>query len=183
MNNKPIEKYHLVMRINHWLMALLIISQIALGWYMVPYDENNPNADTFYYYHKSFGVLLFMLIVWRLFCRSILSHPPLPSTMPKVEKVSAKFVHWGLYLLIFLIPVLGYLMSSSYEYSDGVYLFSLFDVPELLGKDEARFEFFRDAHAVAAYTLLGLVVLHIIGALKHRFYDKNVDHDVLPRML
>ena len=81
-----------------------------------------------------------------------------------------------------LVPLLGYMMSSSFEGSDGVYLFSLFSIPELLEKSKKMFEVFEEAHAIAAYILLGVVVLHVAGALKHRFFDKNKNNNVLGRM-
>jgi cytochrome b561 len=170
------------MKILHWLVALLIFGQLVLGWYMTPYQES-PEWDQYYYYHKSFGVLIFILVIARLINRSRSEVPELPESLPELDRKMAHVGHIALYVLMFLVPVLGYLMSSSFEYSDGVYLFSLFDVPELLPKSELGFELFNWAHAISAYLLLAIVGLHVAGALKHRFFDSNKDNDVLSRML
>ena len=77
---------------------------------------------------------------------------------------------------------MGYAMSSSFTQSDGVPFF-VTDLPELLPKNDRAFALFALAHKTLAYTLLALVVLHIIGVLKHRFLDRGRAADVLPRML
>ncbi len=177
------QKFPLVLRLLHWGMALIIFGMLALGWYMVPYQEDQPIWDQFYYFHKSFGVLVFMLIYLRLVIRLGATVPELPGSLPRVDRRLAQFGHVALYVLMFTTPILGYLMSSSYEYSDGVYLFSLFDIPEVLPKSEAAFELFNLAHVISAYSLLTLIVLHVCGVVKHRFFDSNKDNDVLPRML
>jgi cytochrome b561 len=91
-------------------------------------------------------------------------------------------VNVALYILIILVPCMGYAMSSSYTQSDGVYFFGM-NLPELLPKNDDRYEVFRYFHRVLAFNLLGLVGLHALGALKHRFLDRNKDNDVLSRMI
>jgi len=178
------QKYSMPMRLLHWSIALVIFGLLCLGWYMVPYQEGKSELwDRFYYFHKSFGVLVFLLIVLRLIVRWRTRVPELPATLPARDRKLAKIGHVLLYVLMVVTPLLGYSMSSSFKDSDGVYLFSLFHVPELLPKNDAAFEFFDRAHAIAAYTLLGLVVIHIAGVIKHRYFDKNKSNDVLPRML
>jgi cytochrome b561 len=63
------------------------------------------------------------------------------------------------------------------------YFFFGIHLPELLPKDDDRFRLFQFLHKTLAYTLLALITLHVIGALKHRFVDKNRRTDVLPRMI
>ena len=77
---------------------------------------------------------------------------------------------------------MGYSMSSTFTMSDGVFFFGV-NLPELLPKNDDWFVVFQLLHKVFAYTLLALIVLHIAGALKHRFYDKDPRNDVLRRML
>ena len=79
-----------------------------------------------------------------------------------------------------VVPCMGYAMSSSYTQSDGVFFFGV-NLPELLPKNDARFEIFQMAHRYLAYTLL--VLAQVAGALKHRFVDPNRDNDVLSKML
>lgn len=176
-------KYPLLLRILHWSIAALIVEQLILGWYMVPYQEGQPIWDKYYYFHKSFGVLVFLLIVFRLLTRWRSKLQELPLSLPSFDRKLAKIAHVLLYVLMFTTPIFGYLLSSSYKFSDGVYLFSLFKVPEILPKNDAAYEVFDWAHAISAYTLLAVVILHICGALKHRFFDTNKENDVLSRML
>jgi cytochrome b561 len=176
-------KYSLVLRALHWIITVLILGLLLLGWYMVPYQEGKPVWDQYYYFHKSFGVLVFLLILLRLTTRITSTVPELPRSLPVLDRKLAKAAHVALYLLMVATPLFGYLMSSSYEYSDGVYLFNWFTVPEVLPKSEVGFKVFGWAHAISAYTLLAVIVLHVCGALKHRFFDQNKDNDVLSRML
>jgi len=81
-----------------------------------------------------------------------------------------------------VVPLMGYSMSSTFTMSDGVFFFGT-NLPELLPKNDAWFVVFQWLHKVLAYTLLVLVTLHVIGALKHRFLDRDARNDVLPRML
>ena len=87
-----------------------------------------------------------------------------------------------MYALLVIVPLMGYSMSSTYTMSDGVFFFGI-NLPELLAKNDDWFVVFQWLHKVLAYTLLGLILLHIAGALKHRFYDKDPRSDVLRRML
>ncbi len=183
MPAKSVTKYSLIMRINHWAIAAIIFFQLGLGWYMTPYQEGKPEWDTYYYLHKSFGVLFFMWLIVRVISRWRSPAVPLPDGFSTRDKLLAKWGHVGLYLLMFLVPVAGYLMSSAYEYSDGVYFFSLFNVPEVLEKSEAGFNFFSEVHEISAYTLLVLVVLHVAAAFKHKFFDGKEENNVFPRMM
>ena len=90
--------------------------------------------------------------------------------------------HGVLYFLIVMLPITGYTLSSAYEYSDGITFFGLV-VPELFAHSQSVFETADLLHAVLAYTLLAVIVLHIAGALKHRYLDRNPANDVLSRML
>lgn len=182
-NSLPEPKYPLLLRTIHWLMAALIIVNLILGSYMEPYQDDKPIWDNYYFIHKSFGVLLLILIVIRLSSRLTMDLPPLPSSLPKFDRTLAKLSHKLLYILMFIVPIMGYFHSSTYEYSSGVPFFGLFDIPELLEKNESLAEFFDWAHRTAAYTLACLIILHVAGAIKHRFFDSDKRNDVLKRIL
>jgi len=106
----------------------------------------------------------------------------LPVGLAQWEKTGAKVGHALLYTLMFVVPLMGYAMSSSFTQSDGVFFFGV-NLPELLPKNDARFAVFQMLHRYLAYTLLALVAVHVIGALKHRFLDRNRDNDVLSKMV
>ena len=175
-------KYPLTMRILHWTMAVIILGLIAAGWSMVSPDGQTPSRFDFLYpWHKSFGMLILLLVMVRMVTRWRARVPELPAGLSPWEARAAKIGHTALYTLMVVVPCMGYSMSSSYTQSDGVPFFGL-DLPELLPKNDARFEVFQALHRYLAYTLLVLVVLHVAGALKHRFLDKDRGNDVLSRM-
>ncbi len=175
-------KYPLVLRTLHWSMALTILGMIWAGWTMVSLDDHAPaKFAVFYPWHKSFGMLILLLLFIRLTTRLRTSTPPLPEGLAPWEARAAKIGHIALYVLMLLVPLMGYSMSSSFTQSDGVFFFGV-NLPELLPKNDARFAVFQTLHRYLAYTLLTLVVLHVAGALKHRFLDKDRANDVLSRM-
>lgn len=174
-------KYPLPIRAIHWSSALIILGLIALGYYMTPFDVNDMEySETLYFWHKSFGILAFILVALRLFVRSRHTLPELPEGMPKHEKLAAKLVHKGLYALMIIVPILGYVQSSVYEYSSGVHFFGL-ALPELLADNQDLFEIVNLIHKVLSYVLLALIAMHVSGAIKHRLFDK--ENDVLDRII
>jgi len=177
-----IMKYPLPMRILHWSMAVIILGLIAAGWSMVPPDGQTPSRFDFLYpWHKSFGMLILLLFLVRIAIRSRATVPGLPEGLAPWEARAAKIGHIALYVLMIVVPCMGYSMSSSFTQSDGVFFFGV-NLPELLPKNDARFEVFQALHKYLAYTLLGLVVVHVAGALKHRFFDSDRGNDVISRM-
>lgn len=179
-------KYPLSMRLLHWARAVIILGLIWSGWYMTSLPETTPmeTFDLFYPNHKQFGVLIWLLalvhitIRWRN--RAIL--PQTPAGLSGWEKTLSHLVHRLIIGLTLLVPLLGYSMSSSFTQSDGVPFFFV-ELPELLPKNDDAFAIFDALHKYSAYILLGLIALHVAGALKHRLQDKGGETDVLPRML
>lgn len=175
-------KYSMAMRILHWSMAVIIFGMIWAGWTMVSLDDRvTAKFAVFYPWHKSFGMLILLLVIARLATRLRARVPALPGGLAPWEARAAKLGHVALYVLMIVVPCMGYAMSSSYTQSDGVFFFGV-NLPELLPKNDARFEVFQALHRYLAYTLLGLVGLHVVGALKHRFFDSDRANDVLSRM-
>jgi cytochrome b561 len=125
--------------------------------------------------------LILFLVLVRLATRLRASVPALPEGLAPWEAKAAKIGHVALYTLMIIVPCMGYSMSSSFTQSDGVFFFGV-NLPEILPKNDARFEVFQALHKYLAYTLLVLVVVHVAGALKHRFLDSNRGNDVLSRM-
>lgn len=177
-----IDRYPAVLRGLHWARAVLILGMICAGWTMTRMpDEAVAKFGDFYPLHTSFGLLALLVVLVQLAIRARTRLPYPPAALPRHEAVLAKGVHHAMYVLLVLVPVMGYSMSSSFTQSDGVTFFGI-PVPELLGKDDRWFAVFQWLHRVLAYTLLGLIVLHVGGALKHRFLDRDRRADVLPRM-
>lgn len=173
-------KYPLSSRIIHWLMAVLILFLLGLGIYMTEFlSKEAPNRLEVYSFHKSLGVIALIFIFIRIINRLLVKAPALPKTMPKHEIILAHLGHFTLYVLMVLVPLSGYLMSNSFGYP--VNLFSL-ELPSLVSTNFELGKVFSETHEVCAYSLLGVIVLHVVAVLKHHFFDKP-ENDVLKRMI
>jgi len=171
------------MRILHWIRALLILGLVPLGWYMTSLPDEAPvKFDTLYPTHKEFGVLAFLIVCTALLVRTRSRVPELPTGLARWEKRLAHATHITLYSLAIIVPLIGYVRSSTFSQSDGVPFF-FFMIPEILPKNDAVSEVLSELHEILAFTLLGVAILHILGALKHRFLDRNRENDVLSRMI
>lgn len=178
-----VNRYPLALRILHWVRAALILGLLPLGLVMVSLPDATPaKFETLYPLHKELGVLLFFIAVTQLLTYLRSTRPALPKGLARWEVVLAKTVHRAMILLIIIVPLMGYSMSSSFTQSDGVPFFGL-QVPELLPKNDDAFAIFQTLHKYLAYGLILLIVLHVAGVVKHRVVDKDGDTDVLPRML
>jgi len=174
------QEYHQSMKIIHWTMALIIIGLLAMGIYMTEFlDKSSANRMLIYNLHKSFGALVLFLIVIRIFVRMQRSAPPLPSSIDLLTQSLSHFVHIILYVLMILMPLSGYLMSNYFGYP--VYLFTL-KLPMLVDKNSDLGKLCANAHEFLGYTLLVLISFHILGVIKHRFFDRP-ENDVLKRMI
>lgn len=179
-----IDRYSTSLRVLHWLRAVIVIGMLWAGWHMTGMNDEIPSKFEFYYpWHKSFGVLAFLLVLTQIAVRVRTPHLPRPlQTLAPYERVLSLLVQRAMYGLLVVVPLMGYSMSSTYTQSDGVFFFGV-NLPELLPKNDNWFVVFQALHKYLAYTLLVLIVLHVAGALKHRFLDRDPRKDVLRRML
>jgi cytochrome b561 len=128
--------------------------------------------------HKSFGMTVLMLAILRLLWRLKNPPPALPPGMTPLERSLARATHIAFYVLLFAMPLTGWLMSSAKNYS--VSWFGVFTWPNLIAKNETAFNLLRSTHHLLSYALFAIAVLHVLAALKHHFWDKD---PVLLRML
>ncbi|WP_144957953.1 cytochrome b [Pseudomonas oryzihabitans] len=179
-----IERYSTSLRVLHWLRAVIVIGLLWAGWHMTGMSDDIPSKFELYYpWHKSFGVLAFLLVLTQIAVRVRTRRLPRPlPTLAPYERVLSVLVQRAMYVLLVVVPLMGYSMSSTYTQSDGVFFFGV-NLPELLPKNDNWFVVFQALHKYLAYTLLVLIVLHVAGALKHRFLDRDPHKDVLRRML
>ncbi|ACR27795.2 cytochrome b [Burkholderia glumae] len=162
----------------HWLIALLIVCGFALGWVMTDIPGFTPTKLKYFSWHKWIGVTVFALAVIRVLWRATHVPPPLPAGTSRLATGGAHAVHALLYLLMLAIPVTGYLYSSASNIPV-VYL-GLVPLPRLIDPDPALKQTLKTLHVTLNYTLLALVSLHLLGALKHQLLDRD---GVLARML
>ena len=173
-------KYPLSSRILHWLMAAIILFMLGLGIYMTNFlSKEAPNRMDVYNLHKSLGALVLALIIVRAVNRFALGAPAMPQTLPKSQKILAHLAHFGLYILMILAPLSGYLMSNLFGYP--VAFFGI-ELPKIAETNFKLGDFFHEMHEILPYVLLGLITVHILAVVKHRFFDKP-ENDVLKRMV
>jgi cytochrome b561 len=161
----------------HWLVAALVIANLALGLYTVGLPLSPAKLRNFSY-HKWIGVTVFLLAAARLLWRLGHRPPELPSAMAPWERRAAQLTHASLYILFFAAPLTGWLFSSAAGFQT-VYL-GFLPIPDLLTKDKALADTLKLAHKSINYTMAAVIVLHAAAALKHHFIDRD---DVLRRML
>ncbi|MFT8687384.1 MAG: cytochrome b [Novacetimonas hansenii] len=180
-----ITRYSTVAIILHWLIALGILTLIAMGLVMDHLHLDPIRVFQLYQLHKSIGISMMFLILLRIGWR--LSHraPPLPNEMPQGEKIAAHLAHLALYSLQVLLPLSGWAMVSVSVLGIPTVLFGTVPWPDLpvfsTLPDKAPVEaILKLLHHWASWGLLALILLHVAASLRHQF----VLHDhVLRQML
>jgi len=162
----------------HWLMALVIYAMFALGLWMVGlgyYDSWYHDAPEI---HKSIGVILMLILIFRLIWRVVSPSPSSLKSYTTWVRLSAVVAHWLLYSLLLAILVSGYLISTA----DGkpISVFGWFELPALVSGAGEQADLAGDIHLWLAWSVVILSVLHGLAALKHHFIDRDV---TLKRML
>ena len=161
----------------HWTIVALLIVQFIAAWTM-PDIKRDTKPDTLINLHISVGVLILFVAVLRLTWRAGHPEPPPEDGLPPWQVQSARAVHWLLYALLFVLPVLGWLNASWRGFP--VIMFGL-ELPKLLATRAPGGGWTGDVHALlATYGLLTLVGLHVAAALYHYFIRRD---GVLQRML
>ncbi|WP_284447397.1 cytochrome b [Fluviibacter phosphoraccumulans] len=170
-------QYTATAKLLHWIMAIALIALLALGFYMhdLPFS---PMKLKLYSWHKWAGVCLFLLVFVRVAWRITHRPPTLPEHMKSMERIIAHGGHHMLYLLMIVIPLSGWLMSSAKGFQ--TVLFGVLPLPDLLEKNEALGGLLQQLHMGLNLFFAAVVIGHVAAALKHHFVNKD---DVLRRML
>lgn len=195
--NDTVERYTKTAIILHWLIALLIIAMLALGFWMHELPKDAPktaafdlfnlgiytmtlpepvSVRTFYFnLHKSIGITLLAIILFRVYWRVTHVAPAFPDTMKAWEKKLADAGHKTLYVLMLVMPLSGFVMSIYSKW--GIMWFGM---PLVKGLDNPELrEIFTEVHEITAWLLIIVIVLHVAAAIKHKVIDKD---DVMKRM-
>ena len=189
--SSPTKKYTNIAIILHWLIAFGICFMFYFGWFMEALPKEAPKSSSYdlfnlgiyswelakeaspraFYFnlHKSIGLTIFALIIFRIIWRFTHRPPALIKTMKSWEKKLATVAHRVLYLLMFLIPLTGIIMSIGSKY--GIKWFGIKVIP---GIDDSRLrELFLEFHQIFGILILCVLFFHIIGAVKHSIIDKD----------
>ncbi|MBE1162950.1 cytochrome b [Dyella acidiphila] len=162
MTRSPTQ-FVLAARVLHWLMALLIVSMLFIGVGMVAsVSERHAWLISI---HKPLGIAILLLAVVRLIVRLRNPPPPLPADLPALQKFAAHASHWLLYVLMLLIPLVGWAMLSAGGYP--VMLSDSLRLPSIFPANAVAFAVLRHAHAWLAMLLLLTFLAHLGAALYH----------------
>ncbi|MFK3870247.1 cytochrome b [Pseudoalteromonas rhizosphaerae] len=163
--------YGVVAILLHWLMAVIVIGLFGLGLYMVELTYYDSWYKGSLDLHKSVGITLVALLIFRFAWRALGTQPEPVAGSSKALNNVAHTVHIFLYLLLSVIVISGYLISTA----DGraIEVFTLFSIPAIDFSVANQADIAGKVHYYVACSLIGLVVLHALGALKHHFIDKD----------
>lgn len=152
----------------HWLLAILLVGMIGVGWYMMSI-EDEPGSDKFFTLHKSIGLVVLALVAWRLTWRLGHSPAPLPERVPAWQRRASKASHRLLYAAMIAMP-LG--LSGAALSKRGIEFFGL-SIPRVAAPNHDLAEAFFNAHSVVAWILVALIAIHVLAALKHLIVDRD----------
>ena len=164
----------------HWFVAISMISMLILGFYM-----KNAEAWGLYHTHKSLGIILLSVILARVLWRIKKGWPEHVGNYSHFELRASKIAHWLLIIGTVLMPISGLILSAGSGHGFGIFTWPIFppthnDVGEVVpfNADLAALGYFL--HTYAGYLISATVLLHVVGALKHHYVDKD---NTLRRML
>lgn len=164
----------------HWLVVLLLIAQYALAWTMPNADK--PKAPVgLIGWHVSIGLLIMAVMLLRLCWRLTHPAPSPPGDLPVVVQGISRLTHVLFYVILFIVPFLGWAMASSRGWD--ISLFGLIPLPSIVAAsstDSALTVALSNAHIFLATSLLFVIALHVAGAMFHLFVLRD---DVTQRML
>ena len=158
----------------HWLSVLLILVIFSLGVWLSELSYYDAYYKTIPLWHKSLGVIFFLVAALRLLWRFINPAPGFEPTISRQEQIIARGVHYLFYCLMLLIPLSGYAVATSE--GQAVEVFNWFAIPAVIEFDNSS-DSVSKVHAFLAWLLLVLAMVHTAAALKHHCIDK--DHTLL----
>ena len=174
--NAPVPAYTRTAIAAHWLLGVLILGQISIGFYVADLPISIERL-IWVSRHKALGVTILVLMLLRLGWR--LTHSPGPyfRELPAWQSWLSRSVHWLLYILVVAVATSGWLFASASGLT--VNWFGFFLVPDLIDKSKEWASVFKLIHSGAATTLGAALTIHISAALWHGFIKRD---GVLKRM-
>lgn len=176
MLENRVKSYSTGSKVFHWLIAVIVIFMLAFSFFLG--DLQNSVKPTAYMIHKSFGLTVLGLMILRVIWIIKSGRPKLPSHIPFAEKLLSRVVQYSLYVFLFAMPIVGWVMSAAAGKIP--VFFGLFKMPLPIAKNESLAKLMSETHETIAFILIGLIILHIVGAWKHYLIDKD---EVMQSML
>ena len=169
--SKQHKEFGTVAKTFHWAISLLFLFQFGIAIVMYGVATKDYYPKDLFVTHKSVGLLIFFIAVARLMWRKLTPLPPWPESMTEFEKKAFHFLEIGLYAVMFLMPLSGYVFSLAGGH--GFKFFGLFEVPDLIGKHAVLAEVGQYLHRITAFIVVAFVASHISLVLRHHFDSKN----------
>jgi cytochrome b561 len=178
-------RYGTVAIILHWLIAIAIVAQLWLGFFMERLAEGSFQRFEALQRHKSLGLTILILSVARLVWRLANPTPRADPGLAPIERRLAGLAHFGLYFLIIAVPLTGWATVSASPLGLPIQLYGVIEWPHLpffgaVGEGQAMEDLMHAIHKGLVLALIGLALIHILAALRHQFLLKNA---VLGRMI
>lgn len=170
--------YGIIIKAIHWLTALTVFGLFALGFWMVDLTYYSQWYKTAPHWHKSVGVMLLFLTIFRLAWRFLSVSPRPIASHSKPVKVASKVTHAAIYVLLFVLMISGYLISTADDRAIDV--FNWFSLPAFGELFDNQADIAGLIHEYVAYVLIAFSVLHAVAAIKHHVVDKD---ETLKRMI
>jgi len=155
----------------HWAISLMFLFQFGIAIVMTELGKEDPYRELFFMLHKSVGITILFLALFRIIWRKVTQLPDWPGTMTDFDKKLFSFTELGLYLIMFLMPLSGYVLTMAE--GDGFKYFGLFGMPDLVGKSEVLKEIGEYLHKITGFVIVGLVGSHITLVLRQHFNFKG----------
>ncbi|MFN7039195.1 MAG: cytochrome b [Alphaproteobacteria bacterium] len=177
MTENPTYKYNISLRILHWIMAIMLIGMIVSGYIMVGLNADiAPYKWDVYGLHKSFGICFLLLSFVRIYIRLTSYIPPYKYEFSNFIKLMSGFVQKAFYVFFLAIPLTGFFSSvwAGYDIS-----FFGYKLPKFFAENKPFAKQAHELHEILPYVALVFIFMHILGVIKHRYYDKK---DILDRI-
>ena len=176
-----IERYTRTAIVFHWIVAVLVLSNIGLAWTFKIFDDY-PWTQYVTNTHKTFGITVLGLATMRLLWRLTHRPPPFSPAIPRWQVRAARLGHAGLYGLILAMPLSGWIYDSAWEWAADVPidfwgLFEMPRIPWIMDMPQSHAKELLDVvagkvHVGLSYVLYALLAAHLIGAAKHQWFDR-----------
>ena len=161
----PQARYDRVVRVLHWVTAILLLGQFAFGWWLGDIPRNTPARGYFVNLHKSAGIVMGLLILLRLFWWLRHASPPHPVMMKRWQQRLADAAHLALYVGMVVMPLSGYLASNFSRH--GVKFFNVLTLAPWGPDAKLVYAVLNQVHKTTAFLMFGLILLHVLAALGH----------------
>jgi cytochrome b561 len=168
----PASRYAVASRWLHWVTAALVAVIIPVGLWIKYFEPANEAFKLrLYNIHESLGVIVLAIVLIRLVNRYLNPPPPLPADTPAAVRLAARVNHWGLYALLVLMPITGFLATNAWGFPLSV--FGVLPLPVPLGKNEEIAKVLSLLHWCGAVTIILLIVAHLSGVIYHTFIRRD----------